>query len=226
MTHFLPSSPSKRFFSVAGLSAFLLAVSLPDAHSSGLTVEVADEAGRPVAGAVVVFRPAAGNPRVAPVSAEITQQDRRFSPPLTVVPVGSTVRFPNRDSVAHHVYSFSEAKKFDIPLYTGEAPVDVVFDRPGIVALGCNIHDWMVAHVYVTDSPFWAVSDGAGRAVLRGVSSAAGTAEVWHPRLRGGPVRMGRAAGEQFSAPVVVKLRPEFTRLRAPASGDDTGGYR
>jgi plastocyanin len=226
MTHFLSDSPSRPFSRQVRITALLFAATVANVPAAELSVEVADTSGRPVAGAVVTFRPASGLPRIAPLTVEIAQEDRRFSPALTVVPVGSRVRFPNRDSVAHHVYSFSEVKKFDIPLYSGEAPVDVVFDRPGVVTLGCNIHDWMVAYVYVTATPFWAVSDSEGRALLRSLPPAAGTIEVWHPRLRGNPVRSVRVAGEQTPAPVVLKLRPEFSRRQAPAAGDEAGSYR
>ena len=188
-------------------------------------MSVVDDKGNPLAGAVVTFRPAGRSPRVTPGVFEIRQEGRRFIPELTIVPVGSRVRFPNRDEVAHHVYSFSPAKKFDIPLYQGEAPQDIVFDRSGVVALGCNIHDWMLAHVYVTDTPFFAVTGIDGRAVLAHADGGKGTLEVWHPRQKGEAVSL-EVAGIRDVAPVVLKLRPDFRRRLAPASGGDGGPYR
>ncbi len=221
----MPSSSNwlpKPHFSL-GFALLLLVVARAGAAEADVTVT--DEKGRPVAGAVVTFTPEAGAPRVAPKVVEIVQVDRRFEPELTIVPVGSHVKFPNRDEVAHHVYSFSEAKKFDIPLYSGEAPADVFFDRPGIVTLGCNIHDWMVAYVFVTATPFTAVSRDDGRVALRGLPAGKGTIEVWHPRLRGAPVRLEAVAG-QTVPPVALRLRPDFRRRQAPSAGGDAGPYR
>ena len=218
----LPKFPRRLFFSLFVVAA---ALAPSTGWAGGTAVSVVDDKGNPLAGAVVTFRPAGRSPRVTPGVFEIRQEGRRFIPELTIVPVGSRVRFPNRDEVAHHVYSFSPAKKFDIPLYQGEAPQDIVFERPGVVALGCNIHDWMVAHVYVTDTPFFAVTGTDGRAVLPKADGGKGTLEVWHPRQKGETVSL-EVAGIRDIAPVVLKLRPDFRRRLAPASGGDGGAYR
>ena len=78
-----------------------------------------------------------------------------FVPDLLVVPVGSTVSFPNSDSVSHQIYSFSAAKRFQLPLYRGKPYPPRLFDQAGLVMLGCNIHDWMIAYIDVTDAPFY-----------------------------------------------------------------------
>ena len=88
--------------------------------------------------------------------------EREFVPFVTVVQTGTVVTFPNRDPILHHVYSFSPAKQFEIKLYTGKSPTEIVFDKAGVVTLGCNIHDHMIAYVYVSDSPWTAMT---GRAV-------------------------------------------------------------
>ena len=76
---------------------------------------------------------------------------------------GTSVAFPNSDNIRHHVYSFSLAKRFELRLYQGTQSAPVVFDSPGVVVLGCNIHDWMVGYIYVTDDSRFAVSDEHGR---------------------------------------------------------------
>lgn len=192
-----------------------------------LAVNVRVEGGEPLENAVVTFVPEGGAPPVEPRDSVMEQVGKRFVPSLLVVPVGSRVRFPNRDEVAHHVYSFSGAKKFDLPLYVGEAAAPVVFDRPGVVTLGCNIHDWMVAHIFVAATPFAAVTGADGVARLRGLPSGRGVIEVWHPRLRGKPVALERPA-DGAPAPVVeVRLRPEVKRPEAPASRKrPSGAYR
>ena len=162
-------------------SALLLAT---PALAGTVTVQVRDAGGQPLAGAVVEID-APGTPAPAPGgSYEIAQQDISFQPHLLIVPVGASVGFPNRDKVRHHVYSFSKAKRFNLKLYGREEQRAVLFDRPGVVALGCNIHDTMSGFVYVTPSRFTVQSDASGRAVLANVPEGRATVKVWHPTIR------------------------------------------
>ena len=131
------------------------------ALAGDVQILVRDQAGRPVEGAIVWAEVAREKPP-PPVQTEIVQKNRQFIPPVTVIPVGSVVRFPNWDNVQHHVYSFSTTKTFDIPLYIGESPQAIEFERPGIVTLGCNIHDWMAAYIVVLDTSVSAKTDATG----------------------------------------------------------------
>jgi len=111
------------------------------------------------------------------------QVNRAFDPDLLVIPVSSTVTFPNRDTVSHQIYSFSPAKRFQLPLYRGKPYPPTLFDQAGVVTLGCNIHDEMLAYVVVTDAPFF------GRTAANGTWSAEVPSgryriSIWHPRIR------------------------------------------
>src|SRR5579872_569742 len=119
-----------------------------------LSVRVVDASGRPVRDAVVTLYPAGAAGRAPRSSGRfvITQQNMQFHPFLTIIPVGADVSFPNLDSTKHHVYSFSPAKKFELKLFARDQSRTVHFDKAGVVALGCNIHDQMSAFVVVTDS--------------------------------------------------------------------------
>ncbi|MGZ5766445.1 MAG: methylamine utilization protein, partial [Caldimonas sp.] len=113
-----------------------------------MTVLVSDSAGRALADAVVMLEPTTGRLPTSPmVGVRIAQAQRQFSPQVTVVTVGTPITFPNLDTVRHHVYSFSPAKTFELKLYAGVPAAPVVFDKPGVAVLGCNIHDHMVAWV-------------------------------------------------------------------------------
>ncbi|MDP2380360.1 MAG: methylamine utilization protein, partial [Pseudohongiella sp.] len=114
----------------------------------------------------------------------IDQVNRRFVPMVTLVQSGETVSFPNSDNVRHHVYSFSEIRQFSTPLYANEQVEPVLFDKPGVAVLGCNIHDSMVAYVYVSQWQDRAISDENGVLVLRGLSEKPQTFHVWHPWLQ------------------------------------------
>lgn len=168
-----------------GLVALLCTVSSAEAATLG--VRVVDAEGKPLAGAVAMLEPASGRLPVAPHKGiEITQMRRAFHPALTVVPVGTPVSFPNLDSLRHHVYSFSPAKNFELKLYSGVPAQPVVFDKPGVAVLGCNIHDSMVAWVVVVDTPHYALTNPAGKAGLPGVAPGAYRLRVWHAGMRPG----------------------------------------
>ena len=139
--------------------------------------------------------------------------------------VGTRVVFPNRDNVQHHVYSVSAAKKFEIPLYIGESTATILFDRPGQVTLGCNIHDWMVAYILVLDTPYFSKTGRDGTAGISGLPPGSYRLEVWHPRLSGKVERSLVIAGPADTEQVVsVTLRPDRRIRRAPDVGD--AGYR
>jgi plastocyanin len=172
---------------VRGPIAFslLLACASP-ARAAEVTVEVRTQSGAPARDTVVSLYPG-GRPAPLPAahrSYEIAQRDIQFSPFVLVVPVGSTVAFPNYDRVRHHVYSFSPAKRFELKLYAREQNRTVRFDKAGAVPLGCNIHDSMSAFIKVTDTAFSAKTDGQGRVTFTGVPAGLVVARVWHPYLR------------------------------------------
>lgn len=123
------------------------------------------------------------------------QKNRMFVPHVLPVQTGTAVEFPNSDDVRHQVYSFSEAKKFQLPLYTGTPANPIVFDRPGVVSLGCNIHDRMSAYIVVVDTPHFAATGREGRATLS-LSPGRYAVHVWHPDLRADPATMTIGAGD------------------------------
>ncbi len=137
--------------------------------------------------AVISVYPAAGLPAGPirfPWPYVMAQQNIQFDPAVLVVPVGAEVAFPNRDKVRHHVYSFSPRNKFELKLYGREAAPSVPFKTAGAAAIGCNIHDAMVAFVRVVDTPYAIKSDGSGAASIRGLPGGAARVVVWHPSLK------------------------------------------
>jgi plastocyanin len=168
---------------LALLLAAGLALSLP-AAAGNLTVQASAANGQPLADVVVYLESASARAAAQPLkNVEIVQRKRRFMPRVMVVPVGSTVSFPNLDNVRHHVYSFSPAKTFELKLYAGTPPAPVLFDKPGIAVLGCNIHDAMVAWLVVVETPYHGVTDAEGRITLAGVPPGSYRLRSWHPGL-------------------------------------------
>jgi plastocyanin len=150
-----------------------------------LTVRVSDMNGRPVSDAVVTLRSNGSSARPSPAGRfSVSQKDMQFHPFVLVVPVGANVSFPNLDPTRHHVYSFSPAKRFELKLFAKDQSRSIVFDKPGVVALGCNIHDAMTAFIMVTDSPWTAKTGPNGIARFADAPTAPGRVSVWHPYLR------------------------------------------
>src|SRR5580700_3958606 len=171
------------------LAAVLMAVAgallAPLAASAAvLVINVQTAAGLPLAGAVVTVRPLDGPPRrLSPLHAVMDQVNRAFAPDLLVIPVGSTVEFPNSDATSHQIYSFSPAKRFQLPLYRGKPYPPTHFEQPGVVTLGCNIHDEMLAYLLVTDAPWFGRTDASG-AWSAELPKGRYRVMLWHPRLR------------------------------------------
>lgn len=213
---------TRRLSSLAFLAVAALRLSAAD-----VTCKLIDQKSAPVADAVVWLtrldapEPAAAAPGTA---AEIVQQNREFVPYVTAIQVGTTMHFPNRDNVQHHVYSLSPAKKFELPLYSGEAERAILFDRPGVVTIGCNIHDWMIAYVVVLPTPHFAKS-GATGVVQFVVPAGRFRLEVWHPRLAqpvGEEITVAEAAPATLD--LTLALKPDHRIRRRPDA--DSGGYR
>ena len=198
------------------------------AQNAEILATVTDSDGKPLADAVIVAVPA-DRTRVAakPRDDAIFQVDKEFVPKVTVVSDGTAVAFPNNDTVRHHVYSFSPAKKFELPLYQGVPGQPVVFDKPGVVVLGCNIHDWMVAYVYVAESPYFAKTGADGKARIADVPPRSYLVRVWHPQLDGDEAATARAIdvkGRRVDVAWTLGVRPEVRVRRAPGARQ-SGGY-
>jgi plastocyanin len=201
------------------LSVTLVAAAIaPCVRAADVRVRVVDASGRPLANAIVYAEPAAPPPRAKPPNAVIDQVNRQFVPRVSVVQVGTSIYFPNSDNIRHSVYSFSPAKTFELSLYAGKAAPPVVFDKPGIVVLGCEIHDSMVAWVLVVNTPFHARSNPQGRVTLRDLPAGDYRLYAWHEPMRQAtaaePLRVQAAA-----SPPEVRLQIDANTapMQAPA---------
>jgi len=204
---------------------FFLAVA-PRALAADLPVQVRDHHGKSVADAVVLATPT--DPKASlrarlPTDA-VDQVDKQFVPFVKAIFVGSKVRFPNSDNIRHQVYSFSPAKKFELPLYAGAEAQPVLFDKPGVVVLGCNIHDWMVGYIYVADTPFFGKTDAQGNVTLTDLPPGDYSVRVWHPAMEQSEESTARhvAVTADAAAPVewTVGVRPTYRLPRVtPNSG-------
>lgn len=165
---------------ILAVGAFF-AVSSP-AFAGDLSVNVTGSDGKPLADAVVTLPATPGAPKPSfPWKLEVAQRKKQFEPFVLIVPVGATVGFPNLDKFRHHVYSFSKGNKFELELYGREDKRTVDFKTAGVAALGCNIHDQMVAFIRVVDTPWAAKSGSDGVAEIKNAPDGKTKVTVWHP---------------------------------------------
>ncbi|KOR45202.1 hypothetical protein ADT25_08590 [Xanthomonas oryzae] len=197
--------------SAAAGTAAATSVSVTVADASGVLVDavVSLEPARPVA-------PSAGK------TVEMDQTNSQFVPAVLAVRTGTLVRFVNNDQIRHQVYSFSPAKRFELPLFQGTTAAPVRFDQPGLVTIGCNIHDWMLGYIVVLETPYFGKTGSDGRGQLEAPAGNY-TLRVWHPRIKGAassePLVIARDAVQRLvtlqttgTAPVVA---PPDARVRA-----------
>jgi plastocyanin len=167
-------------------------------NAATLEALVRTPAGNPLLDAAVVLEPLTPAPaaRNRP-HAVIEQRGTEFIPYVTVVQTGTAVDFPNNDTVRHHVYSFSNPKRFEIKLYAGKPGQPITFDKPGEVVIGCNIHDWMEAYVLVVESPYFGKTGPDGQVRIANVPAGRYRVQLWHPlqktRVAAGEIEIGSA---------------------------------
>jgi plastocyanin len=207
---------STRFAAVASILASLCWYA-SGAAAASVTVQVNDATGKPLADVVVVAAAEAGvaMPRVQKAG-EIEQRGLKFMPLVSVIQTGSRLSFPNYDKVKHHIYSFSPAKKFDQKLYSGVAAAPQVFDKPGLVVLGCNIHDRMVSYIVVVDSPYFAKTGADGVARIEMPSGGKFTVSAWHYNAAAAADQVVAAKGDAALA---------FKLTLKPAPAEPQPGY-
>ncbi|MGH8596919.1 MAG: hypothetical protein ACREXT_09705 [Gammaproteobacteria bacterium] len=198
-------------------------------YGEELRATITTAAGQPLADAVVIAIAIDPDhqPTLTPATAIEDQVEKQFVPYVNPVLVGTSVSFPNSDKIRHQVYSFSPAKRFELPLYAGSPAAPVVFDKPGPVALGCNIHDWMRGYIYVAESPWFAQSDAAGRASVSEMPAGRYRVRVWHPQMRATEDSTAQEITVTADASAAIEwqidLKPAILR-RAPIGSE--GGYR
>jgi plastocyanin len=223
-------NPGVRWLAGTTLIGFSICIAIANAQTTQIVAGVTDARGKPVADAVVIAVPADGSLRAGFRSrdAVVDQVSKEFVPRVLAIAVGTTVVFPNHDNVRHHVYSFSAAKRFELPLYSGVAAQPVVFDKPGIVVLGCNIHDWMIGYIYVSESPYFAKTGDDGKALIADLPPRAYIVRVWHPEQIDAEEGTRKDVDTSHSARADVawelRLKPEAKIRRAPV-GERGGRY-
>lgn len=197
-------------------------------HASQLEANIVDSNGKPLADAVVYLAPKQAAPPVAAAKlVTIDQVDKEFVPRVSVIQTGASVRFPNRDNIRHQVYSFSPAKVFTLKLYSGTPSDPVVIDKSGLVVLGCNIHDHMVAWVLSVDTPWFGKADASGRASVAGVPAGQYELLAWQSSLTK-PVSQGEVqfdGSNKLDRKVILQVVAPAAATPVAARAHDHGNH-
>ncbi|MES2739711.1 MAG: methylamine utilization protein [Pseudomonadota bacterium] len=189
------------------------------AHASAASVAVVvhDSGGKALPDVAVYAEPDGAAAPKAVRAGEIEQRALKFMPLVTVIQVGNQIAFPNNDKVRHHIYSFSPAHKFDQKLYAGVAAAPQVFDKPGTVVLGCNIHDKMLAYVRVVETPYYGKTDAAG-AVKIELPAGKYMLKAWHYHAVGGQAAEQALTVKAGDTPAAATFK---ITLKPPAADGD-----
>ena len=123
-------------------------------------------------------------PATAPTVVSVTQDNLQFKPYVSVIRVGSLAQFPNRDTVEHHIKSFSAIKPFEIAVHKpGDSPTPIKFEKEGAVIIYCILHDWMRTFIYVADTPWFSQTESLGAARIENLPGGDYEISAWHPDL-------------------------------------------
>ena len=163
----------------------LTLLAIPPSNARSITISATNDLQQGISDAVVILTSVATHNSKTRQEETIWQRNKKFNPYVLPIQVGTKVSFPNEDVVRHHVYSFSSSKRFELKLYAGNTARPIVFDKPGVVAIGCNIHDWMLAYIVVSDSPYF-VRTSFGRATINHLPDGKYWVSFWHPDLISG----------------------------------------
>lgn len=177
------------------------------AQAAPQLIQVTADSGQALPGAAVSVYVNGVKATTSPSTvADMGQRDKSFVPKLRVIQTGSSVNFPNFDTVRHHVYSFSPTRTFEIKLYAGTPTAPVVFDKAGTATLGCNIHDKMLGYIHVVNTPFFGVTDANGQVTLD-LPAGEHRVRVWTPAMgEGNPGQ--ESAIKAGPGTAVVHLKP------------------
>jgi plastocyanin len=192
-------------------------------YAATLNLQVENVKGEKIKDAVIYAMPYdhSAYAGIKPGKAIVDQINKQFVPYVTAIYVGSEIFFPNHDQIRHNIYSFSEAKQFEIPLYKGVPAKPVLFDKPGVVALGCNIHDWMKAYIFVSRTPFFTISDNKGQAKIVNLPAGKYDVQIWHPNLQDIPEKTNQVViltseSDTQALAFKIKQKKSWKSWRAP----------
>jgi plastocyanin len=197
---------------LGAVAIFLATLVAAPAIAATVDIEVRDGANKSLIDAVVFLESTEASRLAKPLQGvEMVQEAKQFNPAVLVVPVGTEVSFPNNDKVRHHVYSFSPAKKFELKLYAGTPANPVLFDRPGVVVMGCNIHDQMTGWILVVSTPYLGKTAASGKVQIANVPPGNYALRTWHSTLPVGAPAQSQAVVVSATGTVSVAVKLDGT---------------
>lgn len=194
-------------------------------HAAPTTIQVYDQTGKPLQDAVVLApseqQPTNAEANRVKAPAIMDQINKAFVPKVLSIEEGRSVSFPNSDNIRHHVYSFSAPKTFELKLYAKQPEHPIAFEEPGIVVLGCNIHDHMIGFIVVSDTGNWGQTDHQGQTTLD-LNGDIQSLRVWHPDLQSGFNAMENTTVNQIGSQATVTIQ---VHVKPPPDTSEKRGF-
>ncbi len=215
-------------YSVRASIAAACLVFAASSQAGTLNAHVTTSDGTPLPAAVVTAMPVGQGAIAVKAGAKamMVQEGKQFMPFILPVQLGTTVEFPNRDPFRHQVYSFSPAKTFELKLYGSSVVGTATFDKEGVVPLGCNIHDNMLAYIYVVGTPYFASTEPNGETKIGQLPAGSYTVKVWHPNEKAGQGDAGTVQiGANDTVDVTVKIELKRNRTQRKPGAVDENDY-
>jgi plastocyanin len=159
---------------------------------------------------VVIYLEGSGLASGTPTKdATLTQRNQHFDPEIVVIPVGSTVSFPNADPIFHNIFSLSKVKQFDLGYYAAGQTRTITFDRPGVVEVYCHLHANMSAAILVLATAFWTRPAPDGTFSLPSISPGTYDLVAWHRSAGFFRRRVTVSGGETLAVDLAIPLRDQ-----------------
>lgn len=198
-----------------GLVFFCISI---NTYAGELNIQISNSSDKPVVNAVAYLLPHDGRSLSYKAKQEtIDQINKEFVPQVKVISKNALVQFPNKDNIRHHVYSFSDAKKFELPLYEGTPSKPILFDKTGEITLGCNIHDWMKAYVLVVDTPYYAQSNESGKLTINDIDAGKYLLYYWHPQQKSqAEAQLIEISDTPLQLKATIELKKTLKKRRSP----------
>ncbi len=200
----------------------LLNLSTSDIRAGEITVIVKDTNHDPVANIAVWVTPKQLSGKTLKNPVTISQKNKAFIPYFSIVQAQQPIVFSNNDDISHHVFSASREKSFSFRLKKGESNRNIAFSNNVAISMGCNVHDWMSAHLLVVDTPYYGHSNEEGRVTLSIEELGEASLEIWHPQINDAVETLKRSITiEQQSATITFQLTKPLDQIPEQKSGDD-----
>lgn len=187
-----------------------------------VTINVLNSKQAPLQNMVVYLEPLEHSVNIKnDVTLEVGQKNKSFIPYISVMQLGSLVKFNNKDNITHHIYSPVGDNKFSVKIRSGQQIIKDTFNQVGEVSMGCNIHDWMSGYMLIVDTPYFAQTDNNGNATLSIEKTGRYNVVVWHPQMNEADNKITKTIHLDAHSKIIMQLSEPMDEIPTQQNEDD-----